>query len=126
MLKIPAAEKARSASRLQMLTARLKVRVARRSACTCPARQCCMANNAISALIVFISCLASWELGLGVDVWELGVGQGTAGKLGWESVVYSDTLKNVEQVFLTVSVYNKAVIPGLPSLTAVNNYTANY
>jgi hypothetical protein len=35
------------------------------------------------------------------------------------------TLKNVEQVFLSVSVDIKAGIPGLPSLTAMNNYTAN-
>jgi hypothetical protein len=60
-----------------------------------------------------------------VDVWELGVGQGTAGKLGWESGTYIETLKNVEQVFLSVSVDKKAGIPGLPSLTAMNNYTAN-
>jgi hypothetical protein len=32
------------------------------------------------------------------------MGQGTAGKLGWESGTYSETLKKIEQVFLTVSV----------------------
>jgi hypothetical protein len=43
--------------------------------------------------------------------------------LGWDSGTYIETLKNVEQVFLSVFVDKKAGIPGLPSLIAMNNYT---
>jgi hypothetical protein len=64
-------------------------------------------------------------LGLGMDAWELGVGQGTAGKLRWESRTCIEKLKNVEQVFVSVSVDKKAGIPVLPFLTALNNNTAN-
>jgi hypothetical protein len=84
-----------------------------------------MANNAVSTLIAFRSCLVSWELRLGLDVWDLRVGQGTAGELGRESGKYSETLKNVEQVFLMVSVDKRAGIPGLPSLTATINCLGN-
>jgi hypothetical protein len=34
-----------------------------------------------------------------VDVSELGVRQGTAGKLGWESGTYSETLKVERRLF---------------------------
>jgi hypothetical protein len=66
---------------------------------------------------------AAWQAGTGSG--RLGVRQGTVGKLDWESATYIETWKNVEQVFLSVSVDKKTGIPGLPSLTAMNNYTAN-
>jgi hypothetical protein len=49
------------------------------------------------------------------------VGQVTARKLGWESGTFIETLKNVEQVFLSISDDRKAGILGVPSLTAMNN-----
>jgi hypothetical protein len=71
--------------------------------------------------LCFGSIQAAWQVGTGSGRLELAVGQVTAGNLSLESGTYNETLKNVEQVFLSISVDKKAGILGLPSLTAMNN-----